>query len=73
MVSQMKDRTYEPGGDARAISEVAKRHFGGSYRAMFEHHGWPERGQDMMRKVQLRVAETYGSISTFEQRFAQDE
>jgi peptidyl-dipeptidase A len=70
---EMKSGTYEAGGDAKAISEVAKRRFGGSYQAMFEHHGWPERGQDMMRKVQSRVAETYGSISAFEQHFTQDE
>ncbi len=62
--------TYAPGGDARAISEVASARFGGSYKAMFEHHGWPERGSDMMRKVQTRVVETYGSVAAFERHFA---
>ena len=33
---------------------------------MPEHHGWPERGSDMMRKVQMRVKETYGSVRDFE-------
>jgi hypothetical protein len=61
--------TYGPGGDAQAISEIATRFFG-SYLAMFEHHGWPERGSDMMRKVQTRVVETYGSVPAFEQHFA---
>ncbi len=62
---------YTPGGDAKAIAEVAKRHFG-SFEAMFEHHGWPERGSDMMRKVQTRVVETYGSVKAFEEHFARD-
>lgn len=65
-------RTYSPGGDARAISDVARARFGGSYQAMFEHHGWPERGAEMMRKVQTRVAETYGSVAAFERHFAGD-
>ena len=39
---------------------------------MFEHHGWPERGSDMMRKVQTRVAETYGSVKAFEEHFANE-
>lgn len=56
---------YSPGGDAKAISFVARTHFGG-FREMFVHHGWPERGSDMMRKVQSRVKETYGSIKDFE-------
>lgn len=56
---------YTPGGDAKAIAEIAKRRFG-SFGAMFVHHGWPERGSDMMRKVQTRVVETYGSVRAFE-------
>lgn len=61
----MKKATYTPGGDAKIIAEIAKTHFGG-FAQMFEHHGWPERGSDMMRKVQTRVAETYGSVRAFE-------
>ena len=59
---------YAPGGDAKIIAQIAKAHFGG-FASMFEHHGWPERGSDMMRKVQTRVAETYGSVRAFEQNF----
>ena len=68
----MFDSNYEPGGDARAISEIAKAHFGGDYPKMFDHHGWPERGADMMRKVQTRVVETYGSVRAFEAHFSKD-
>lgn len=63
-------KTYSPGGDARAISAVAHARFGGKYQPMFEHHGWPERGADMLRKVQTRVVETYGSVAAFERHFA---
>lgn len=64
----MTERRYTPGGDAKVISEIARKHFG-NFTVMFEHHGWPERGQDMMRKVQTRVAETYGSVRAFEEFF----
>jgi hypothetical protein len=67
----MTHRAYVPGGDAKAISQVATTHFG-SYAKMFEHHGWPERGSDMMRKVQTRVKETYGSVRAFEASFSKD-
>lgn len=56
---------YAPGGDAKVISEIANRVYG-SFEKMFDHHGWEERGSDMMRKVQTRVAETYGSVKAFE-------
>jgi hypothetical protein len=65
----MTGETYTPGGDAKVISAIAKDHFG-DYAAMFTHHGWPERGADMMRKVQTRVVETYGSVRAFEDRFS---
>ena len=55
---------FEPGGDAKAISLVANKVYGG-YREMFEAHEWAERGSEMMRKVQTRVKETYGSIAAF--------
>lgn len=55
---------FEPGGDAKAIAEIADKHYGG-YKQMFEKHEWEERGSDMMRKVQTRVAETYGSVTAF--------
>lgn len=50
----MTRSNYTPGGDAKIIAEIAKARFGG-FVQMFEHHGWPERGSDMMRKVQTRV------------------
>jgi hypothetical protein len=65
----MPKSTYTPGGDAKAIANIAKAKFGG-FTEMFEHHGWPERGSDMMRKVQTRVVETYGSVKAFEARYA---
>jgi hypothetical protein len=53
-----------PGWDAKEISRIASQHYG-SFEGMFERHGWPERGSDMMRKVQSRVKENYGSIDAF--------
>lgn len=64
----MSDRPYSPGGDAKVISDIAQRIFG-DFTAMFAYHQWPERGQDMMRKVQTRVVETYGSVHAFEAHF----
>ena len=66
----MTQTKYAPGGDAKVIAEIAKRRFGG-YSQMFEHHEWPERGRDMMRKVQTRVVESYGSVRAFEKHFAE--
>ena len=66
----MADR-FQPGGDAKVIAEIARTRFGG-FTEMFEHHRWPERGSDMMRKVQTRVAETYGSVRAFEAQFNKD-
>ena len=63
-------KSYAPGGDAKAIARIAKQRFGG-FLKMFEYHNWPERGQNMMRKVQTRVVETYGSVRAFEQHFQQ--
>lgn len=68
---KMTKSTFSPGGDAKVISQIAKSKFGG-FPQMFEHHGWPERGSDMMRKVQTRVVETYGSVRAFEARFAEE-
>ena len=65
----MTKSTYSPGGDAKIIAQIAKDHFGG-FAAMFEYHDWPERGSDMMRKVQTRVAQTYGSVRAFEEKYA---
>lgn len=57
----------EPGWDAKEISRIAAQHYGG-FHGMFERHGWPERGSDMMRKVQTRVKEDYGSIAAFAEK-----
>ena len=57
-----------PGWDAKAIHKIAREEFGG-LKEMFEHHGWTERGSDMMRHVQSRVKEHYGSIDVFVDRF----
>ncbi|HHK74831.1 MAG TPA: hypothetical protein ENJ57_06665 [Rhizobiales bacterium] len=53
-----------PGWDAKIIHKIAKEKYG-SLLGMFEKHGWTERGSDMMRFVQTRVKETYGSAENF--------
>ena len=63
---------YTPGGDAKAIVEVARRRFGG-FEATFDHHGWPERSADMMRKVQTRFAGTYGTDAAFGHHFTAED
>jgi hypothetical protein len=52
------------GWDAKEIHRIAKEHYG-SLRGLYEHHGWPERGSDMMRNVQSHVKGKYGSIDNF--------
>jgi len=59
---------HQPGWDAKEITRIASQQFGG-FPEMFDAHGWPERGSDMMRKVQSRVKETYGSIAAFSEKF----
>ena len=53
-----------PGWDSRAIAETAKQKYG-NFTKLFEAHNWPERGRDMMPKVQSRVKQTYGSVAEF--------
>ncbi len=53
-----------PGWDAKAIHVVARLKYGG-LRKMFVLHEWPERGSDMMPKVQSRIKTAYGSIENF--------
>lgn len=60
-----------PGWDAKAISRIARQHFGG-LKEMFEFHGWPERGTKMMPAQQKRVADHYGTIEEFIRRFPLD-
>ena len=50
--------THEQRWDAKTAARIAKDHYG-SFKAMFEAHGWPERGAKMMtaapkRSVALR-------------------
>ena len=52
--------TRPPGWDSKEISRIAKNQYG-SFEGLFIAHRWPERGADMMRKVQRRVVEAYGS------------
>jgi len=67
----MNELTYRPGGDQQAISRVAKTHFGGSHKAMFEFHGWVlEPGQQYMHQAAPRIVNTYGSVRAFEAHFA---
>jgi hypothetical protein len=68
----MIKRSYTPGGDAKAIAEIANTHFG-DFTKMFEYQGWPECGQFMMRKMQTRVKETYGRVKAFEACFRKKE
>lgn len=54
----------QPGWDAQAIRDVASAQYGGM-KELFEAHGWPERGSDMMPAQGRRVLQTYGSTSAF--------
>ena len=58
----MAERT--PGWDAKAISEIAERVYGG-YPKMFEHHNWPERGTLLMTSAPKNIIRDYGSIEKF--------
>lgn len=43
----MREPTRRQGWDAQAIRDIAESHYGG-FAQMFEAHGWPERGAQMM-------------------------
>ena len=63
-------KSYEPGGDAKAISRIAQEHFGSSYKTMFEAHDWIlKEGQQYMHQASARIKDTYGSIAAFEAHF----
>ncbi len=63
----MFDAKYTPGGDAQAISNIARVHFGGSYKKMFEVHGWVlETGQQYLHQASSRIKQNFGSIREFE-------
>ncbi len=57
-------RSRAPGWDSKAIAETAKQKYG-NFTKLFEAHNWPERGRDMMPRVQSRVKQTYGSVAEF--------
>lgn len=63
----MKDTksSFSPGGDAKAISRIARDHYGG-YRQMFDHFGWDAPGNKLMTSAPRLIAEKYGSIRHFE-------
>jgi hypothetical protein len=67
-VWRTKELTRSQGWDAKAIHAATREHFG-SLAKLFEEHGWPERGSDMMQKVQSRVKLSYGSIEDFVRKF----
>ena len=56
---------YSPGGDAQAIKRIADACYGG-YLQMFDAHGWPERGTNLMTSAPSRIVEEYGSVRAFE-------
>jgi len=60
----MTEHSKRSGWDAKAISRIAKEHYGGTAE-MFVAHGWTERGSNMMIAQQRLVAEHYGSIEDF--------
>jgi hypothetical protein len=63
---------YSQGGDAQAIASIARGYFG-SFKNMFESHGWPEAGDKMVIAAPSRIVEKYGSIRAFEEAYAPGE
>ncbi len=60
-----KPESYRPGGDAQAIKRVAEE-FYGSFRGMFDTHGWSASGDKLMVSAPARIVAEYGSIRAFE-------
>ena len=52
---------YSQGGDAQAISRIAKSCYG-SFRKMFDAHGWNVPGGKMMISAPALIVGEYGSI-----------
>ncbi|MDA5630856.1 MULTISPECIES: hypothetical protein [Agrobacterium] len=61
-----KMANYNQGGDAQAIQRVANRYYG-SYRNMFEVHGWEVPSSKMMTMAPSLIVREYGSIQRFEE------
>ncbi|NKX63291.1 hypothetical protein HEP89_04205 [Labrenzia sp. 5N] len=57
---------YNQGGDAQAIQKIANSYYG-SYRNMFEVHGWDAPGNRIMTSAPKLIVEAYGSIQRFEE------
>jgi hypothetical protein len=57
---------YAQGGDAEAIQRVARRYYG-SFRNLFEVHGWNVPGDKMMTSAPTLIVREYGSIRRFEE------
>lgn len=64
-----KESKYNQGGDAQAISQIAKNYYG-SYRNMFEVHGWDVPGDKMMTSAPSLIVREYGSVQRFEELHA---
>ena len=56
---------YSQGGDAQAITKIAKQIYG-SYRQMFDAHGWDVPGKELMTSASNLIMQKYGSIKSFE-------
>lgn len=59
-----KPSQFEPGGDARAIAEIAKSRYGG-FRELFEAHGWDAPGNKLMTSAPGLIVAHYGSVAEF--------
>ncbi|MCB1468030.1 MAG: hypothetical protein KDK08_13020 [Rhizobiaceae bacterium] len=57
---------YSQGGDAKAISRIAESYYG-SFRNMFDVHGWDVPGNKMMTAAPALIVDRYGSIRRFEE------
>lgn len=56
--------SFQPGGDAKAISRVAKEAYGG-FREMFEAHGWGVPAAKLLTSAPALIVDQYGSIAAF--------
>ncbi|MBZ9703241.1 MULTISPECIES: hypothetical protein [unclassified Mesorhizobium] len=64
-----KNSNYSQGGDAQAIGHIAKSYYG-SYRNMFQVHGWDVPGDKMMTSAPSLIVREYGSVQRFEELHA---
>lgn len=57
--------SFSPGGDAKAISRIAREQYGG-FRQMFDHFGWAAPGNELMTTAPALIVKKFGSIRAFE-------